>query len=310
MTDAGKILILGGSGYVGSRLRRRLGAHALATFRRTPFAGGVAFDSMTTNLAEVVDLASISQAVILFGESNIAACEAAPDKTGAINVTSVIKVINTLRGAGITPLFLSSDAVFPGTAGNYREADLPAPTLRYGAQKLEVEHYLRDAVDEYLVLRAGKTYDDDPAGGTFLARWLDDIASGNTVRLVTDHRFCPIHVDDLVEVIVKALELRLSGVFHAAGPEETTYWDLFHQLLDLTGRPADSISVQPALINDFSTCGEHRPINNSLVSDALFTRAGVVRRTPEEVCRTLIAKWNAQRLGADAGHGKTAGSLR
>ncbi|MDP7132935.1 MAG: hypothetical protein QF437_20740, partial [Planctomycetota bacterium] len=70
-----KILLLGGSGFIGLHLRARLVAHmgedqVVATYNETPFPGGVKFEALSMDLRQAVpDLEIFSHAVILFAST-------------------------------------------------------------------------------------------------------------------------------------------------------------------------------------------------------------------------------------------------
>jgi dTDP-4-dehydrorhamnose reductase len=280
-----QVLLIGASGFIGRRVLDRLEGRALATFRTSPIAGGQYFDSTKMRLRNNFRLESVSHAVLFLGESNTIACGLEPSRTDRINIDSIIEVLTDLREFSIKPLFISSDAVFDGRKGDYREDDPPHPVMRYGQQKLAVERYLAGNFFDYLIVRASKTYDSRP-GSHLLGRWLDDIAARRTIRLATDHVFCPIHVDDLARAIETAIDANMNGIYHAGGPEKMTYWRLFHLLIETLGLAPDLLDLRPALINDFAG-NEPRPINNSLLSDLFFERLGIQRRLPSEVCAEL-----------------------
>jgi dTDP-4-dehydrorhamnose reductase len=281
-----KVMLVGASGFIGRRVLDRLAGRALATFRDTPIAGGVHFDSTTMKLRDAVQPKGVTHAVLFLGESNTIACGREPARTDRINIDSIVDVLKDLREMGIKPVFMSSDAVFDGKKGDYSESDAPNPLMRYGYQKLAVERYLSDNFPYHLVLRASKTY-DGCLERNFMARWLADITAKRTIALATDHIFCPIHVDDLACAIVAAVDSEMKGIHHAGGPEKVTYWQLFQMLLDGLGLSQDQVDTRRALINDFAV-NEPRPIDSSLVSDDFFSRLGINRRHPSAVCAEFI----------------------
>lgn len=283
MTTSGH-LVVGGSGYLGAALRARL--DGTATYRRHAVPGGVAFDSTTMRLRDAVDLRRFQSATLFLGETNIAACVSEPERTDEINVHGIIRILDDLREAGVKPIFMSSDAVFGGLGGGvYSEDSQPEPSMRYGMQKLQVEAHIQATFDDYLIFRPSKVYDTDPAGNSIPAKWLDDIRHQRMIRCATDHRFCPVLKDDLIEAMALAIGRGLTGLFHAAGPSAVTYWEMFQTFLDAMDIAPDTVEVTMAKINDFSVAGEQRPIDNTMNSDRLYDLVGVERADTAEVFR-------------------------
>ena len=72
MCGEAKLLILGGSSFVGRHLFKRLGpGRAIATFNKTPITGGVRFDSLSMRLADIIDdPGDVTETVILLGDTN------------------------------------------------------------------------------------------------------------------------------------------------------------------------------------------------------------------------------------------------
>ena len=144
MKEAKKILILGGSGYVGRHLFKKLGAQrAIATYHNRFLEGGVHFDSLNMNLSQIVkDASDISHAVILLGDIYPHSCAVDPQKSNKLNIASIQKIIDDLTKWNIKSIFASSEYLFDGEKGYYREDDPPTPILLYGKQKLAIENYL------------------------------------------------------------------------------------------------------------------------------------------------------------------------
>ena len=143
---APRYLIIGASGFVGSRLFQVLGrGNAVPTFNCRPMDGGVAFDARTLRLADVLLkwYRGLTHAFILQGVTAIDTCARDPQGTAEINVAGTKRIIDDLLEHGVVPVFASSDAVFDDSRGLWSEVD-PA---RYGGRPVSQSRSLNEADD-------------------------------------------------------------------------------------------------------------------------------------------------------------------
>ena len=194
LTDYRKVLVLGGSGYLGRHLWAGLGTdRAIVTYYSKPIYGGVYFNSLSMNLADIVEMPeAISHAVILLGDTDPETCAADITKSQALNVDSIKRILEHLKCWRIKPVFTSSEFVFDGTKGNYVESDPVNPILVYGRQKVELERYLQDRFDEFIIVRLAKVFGAQRGDGTLFMNWLDDIEQRRTIYCAHDQVFSPI----------------------------------------------------------------------------------------------------------------------
>ncbi len=292
----GKILVLGGSGFVGRHLRARLVAHVeedrvVATYNGTPFPGGLKFDARAGSLAEVVpSLETFSHAVILLANAHPDNCARNPEVSRALNVTAVKAVIDRLAESGIRPVFASTEVVFNGQKGGYVESDPVNPILLYGKQKAEIEAYLASRVADALILRIANVYGSNPAGGGVMAGWFKTVGDGaETVKCASDYIASPVHVDDVAEAMIRLMEGGCQGIYHVAGPQPLSRLEMFETLLEEMRRAGSvTVRVEPCSIDDFPT-EEKRPRDVSMKPDKLMAATGLEMRPLRSACCDLVA---------------------
>lgn len=285
----GKLLVLGGSSFVGKHLLARLApAQYTATYAANAYPGTVKFDCTSMRLAATVgDLAAYDQALLLLGDTQPDSCVRDPERSQAVNVDGIKTVIDDLLAAGVRPIFISSEFVFDGHKGQYSETDSPNPILLYGAQKLAIERYLETVAEDYAVLRLAKVYGGEIGDGTLFTNWLPAIERGGRQTCASDQRFSPIHVDDVVDALLKAAESRIRGVFHLGGPEGLSRMECLETLLAQVrrSRPVELEAV-PCRINDFEF-PEVRPVDVSMRIGKLAAEIGFTPRRVEDFCHYL-----------------------
>jgi len=218
--------VIVGAGYTGGALARRLAAegHELVATRRTPAAG---HDVETTGAPAhagfpgtiVLDLAQPPERAF---PGAIVVCCAPPGAEPALEMQHLIAV------GGRRIVYVSSTGVYAPGGGGWVDESWPlAPTTRSGQARLAAERALpSDAV----TLRA--------AGIHGPGRGLVERLRAGTYRIVGDGRahVSRIHVDDLVETIVRAGLSTATGAFNVADDDPAPI-----------GEVADAVAAQLGL---------------------------------------------------------------
>lgn len=293
MTEQKKMLILGASSFVGRHLWARLGPErAIGTYNSTRIPDGIRFDSLTMGLRDVVgDPDTVSEAVILLGNTHPDSCAADPAVSNALNVDSVKRVLDDLAELEIRPIFTSSEFVFDGEKGDYVETDPTEPIMLYGAQKLEIERYLEAAAADYCILRLAKVYGEDLGDGTLLTGFLNTIERETSLRCASDQRFSPVYVGDVCDAILRAAEAGLSGTFHLAGPQGLSRLECLNMIVAALGehRPVE-LEIEPCSIHDFAL-PVPRPVDVSMRPDKLVAATGLELRRLAESCAHVASAY-------------------
>lgn len=283
------VIVFGASGFVGRAVLARLredGLQALGTCRSRPGPGLVPFDfaDLGPGLARLPH-DGVTHAV--FCTSSVRSLdEALIDGARArqADVLGPIEAMRRLLAEGTVPVFLSSDHVFGGGRGMYREDDAPDPCSAYGRHKAEVERFLLGQARPDLVLRFGKVFGVTPGDGTILTDCAERLRRGETLRLAADQRFSPVSVDDLAAAIALAVRRGLTGLWHLAGPEAFSRHELGALVKRELGLPAGQ--VEACSIGDFAFT-DARPRDTSL-DGARFRRETGFRYRPVTDCVRAI----------------------
>ena len=283
-----RYLILGASGFIGTRLRAVLGqTRVVATYNKHPFEGGLAFDAARDRLSASIlkRHAGLTHALILHGVTNIDVCARDPSGTRRINVDSVRKVIDELVDHGIEPVFFSSDAVFDGTRGMWTEEDDARPILTYGRHKLEIENYLLARDVSHITVRMSKVLTSFPGKGDMLDDWMTQLEGGNEIRCASDQIFSPVDVDDAIAAVLQLIESGRKGLFHVCCPNPVSRLGLLNMLMEEMGvfRRTDS-KVLPCSIRDFRFA-EARPLDTSMSPAKLYATLDRTFKDLRQVCR-------------------------
>jgi dTDP-4-dehydrorhamnose reductase len=151
--------------------------------------------------------------------ANVDLCETQPELARCVNASLPGHLAKITRNTGIRLVHISTDAVFDGKRGQYTEQDLPAPLGVYARTKLEAEEAVLATNPDALVARVN-FYGWSLSGQRSLAEWFfNNLSNGMPVKGFTDVLFCPLLVNDLVEILVNMSILELKGIYHVVSSE-------------------------------------------------------------------------------------------
>ena len=203
--------------------------------------------------------------------------------TRRLNVEATCRLIDQLLERGIIPVFASSDAVFDGSRGSRTETDTPRPVLTYGKQKLEVENYLAQHAAKWLVVRLAKVI-GTAAAGDMLEDWMNALDAGTEIVCARDQVLSPVHVDDVVRALTELACGSHTGLFHVAGPDVLTRWDLLQLLIGEVARfRAVDPRVRACRLAELKVA-EPRPCDSSMSSAKLREILGFDMRDMRSAC--------------------------
>jgi dTDP-4-dehydrorhamnose reductase len=212
---AGRLLITGTSGYLGSALAasaRDQGWQVTGT-RLTAGGDGVVLDVRDRNAVEEL-VAHVRPDVVV----HTAYRQAGPEMW-AVNESGSRSVASAAAGAGARLLHLSTDFVFDGElARPYREDDPPRPVTEYGRSKLAAERAVAELHPAALVVRTSLIYGGAVAG-PHERLVLDALAGRVEVGFFEDELRSPVAAPDLAAALLELAVADAVGILHVAGPE-------------------------------------------------------------------------------------------
>ena len=163
--------------------------------------------------------------------------------------------------ADIPFIFFSTDLVFDGCKGNYRESDAPNPLQVYGETKLAAESVILKNPRHLVVrttLNAGISRSGQRAFNELLRLSLQ--RAGQGMKLFTDEFRCPIPVVETARAIWELAKKDCAGLYHLAGAKKMSRWDIGR--LFAQRWPELQSRIEPGLTTDFP--GPPRALDTSL----------------------------------------------
>jgi dTDP-4-dehydrorhamnose reductase len=194
-----RLVVTGGSGYLGSELVRRSDAVGLASAD-----------------ADVRDPAAIDRVVSSHRPDVVihTAYRQDPPDAWSVNVDGSRNVARSAFRLGARLVHVSTDVVFGGRLGRpYVETDRPDPVTDYGRSKEAAEEAVRSEHPEALTVRTSLIY-----GGATPSK--HELAAGDPQKVFfTNELRSPIQVGELAEALLELARLAVSGPLHVAGAD-------------------------------------------------------------------------------------------
>ena len=216
-------------------------------------------------------------------DATTAHCEQDPEGTHRVNTESAISIARACHELGRRVVFISTEQCFnasPGTAP-FSEEDEQASTTRYGQQKMEADAWIRENVDDYLILRLSWMFGLAMPGvrpsPNILTNVMGVLRSGKPAAFRVHERRNMTYAQRFAGQLPAILELS-SGAYHVASQNGRTTYETARLVAERLGCPA--AEVDRLILPDESTYAE-RPRDFRLASDKIRA-AGISLGTFEE----------------------------
>ncbi len=178
----------------------------------------------------------------------------------AINVDATRRLAAQAARSGWRFIYISTDSVFDGARGEYREEDVPASLNVYARTKLAGEQAALAEAPGALIIRTNFYGRGD--GKLSLAEWLlERLSAGARVDGFDDVIFSPLFAGDLAALILKLIAGGHTGVFHLGACDHCSKYEFAVKI-------ARAFELDPSLVARSSlrssTLVARRPLNTSL----------------------------------------------
>lgn len=285
----GPLLLTGGSGQVGTELRRlasRFELDVVAPGRaELDLANPAAIEAMVAarDWGAIVNCAAYTA---------VDKAESEPELAMAVNGVAPGLLARAAAARRIRLLHVSTDYVFDGAReGFWDESDPVAPLGAYGASKEAGERAVRDSGADHVILRTAWVV--SPWGANFVKTMLRLGRERPALRVVADQRGCPTAAADIAEALLTiATKGGPPGTYHFVNGGEATWHELACFVFERAGL---DVEVEAITTADYPTPAR-RPANSRLSTAKIARDYGIAPRS----WRTAVGEIVDQLMGADS----------
>lgn len=287
-----KILVTGANGFLGHYLTKQLlqkRHHVIATGKgncRLPFNDDESFQYQTmdfTNPFEVHDVFEKHKPEVVIHAGAMSKpddCEQQQWQAYVTNVEGTLTMLMNAEEQKSFFVFVSTDFVFDGERGMYKEEDEAAPVNFYGKTKADAEEAVKEYEHGWTITRTVLVYGKPLAGRrNILSIVKDKLEKGEEYSVVDDQVRTPTYVEDLAAGIIAIIEKKATGIYHLSGSDVLTPYEM-------ACKAADYLGLQKSLIKkvtaaDFTQPAK-RPAKTGFVIDKAKNELGFIPVSFEE----------------------------
>jgi dTDP-4-dehydrorhamnose reductase len=261
-----KILVTGANGLLGQKLVLQLSdkdeISLIATGRgsnRNPVGNYQYLSLDVTDLADVESKLLESKPDVIIhtaAMTQVDECESDRDGCWLQNVTAVDYLTSFAKQIDAFFIHLSTDFVFDGANGPYKEDDIPNPLSYYAESKLESENIVKESGVRWAIARTMLVYGiaHDMSRSNIILWVKKSLEEGKNIKVVNDQWRTPTLAEDLAKGCILLAEKQIEGIFHLSGKDLLTPYEMaiataeYFQLdKSLIEEVDGSIFTQPAM---------------------------------------------------------------
>ncbi|WP_298780863.1 SDR family oxidoreductase [uncultured Polaribacter sp.] len=174
-------------------------------------------------------------------EDNRGACD-------LLNIDVVKWLSETSKELDAHLIHISTDFIFDGIKGNYKETDAANPLSYYGESKLKSEKVLVNSDINYTILRTilvyGKVFD---MSRNNIVLWVKEmLEKGKEITIVDDQYRAPTYVEDLALACKISMDKNATGIFNISSNQLLSIFEIAQQI-------AETFCLDKSLIKPIST---------------------------------------------------------
>ena len=159
-------------------------------------------------------------------------CENQKKACDLLNVTVVKWLSEVSKEINTHVIHISTDFIFDGIKGFYKETDKPNPLSYYGVSKLNSEEVLIQSRINFTILRTilvyGKVFDMSRSN---IVLWVKEMLSkGKEITIVDDQFRTPTYVEDLALACKISMDKRAKGIYHISSNELLSVFEIAQQI--------------------------------------------------------------------------------
>lgn len=199
--------------------------------------------------------------------TNVDGCET--DRNGAwlVNVDFVDCIAKVAYELNSKLIHISTDYIFDGNNGPYREFDQPNPISWYGYTKFIGETKTEMDGLNSCILRTNVVYGNSTYGKSDFVKWvINELRNNRKIKIVSDQYSNPTITDDIAIAVYKVIKLDKKGIYNIGGSD---YCDRY----SFAKKIAKSFELDCSLIHTIQTKELNQPAERPLKSGLVIDKS-------------------------------------
>ncbi|MBF0523091.1 MAG: UDP-4-amino-4,6-dideoxy-N-acetyl-beta-L-altrosamine transaminase [Candidatus Omnitrophica bacterium] len=213
-------------------------------------------------------------------QANVDACEENPRLAESLNVQGTKNLIESVASLPIKVIHISTDLVYSGKKGRYKETDALQPVNYYGKTKVSAE-IIVSKFPRSVILRTnffGWNVREDKHS---LAEWaIEEISHHRPILGFKDVYFSSLYTFDLAEIVHKIIARDLQGVFNCGSSTAVSKYNFVKAIARKTGLA--TLYIKPVFVDAVglpAKRGKNLSLNVAKLSKGLGLKLPTIEET-------------------------------
>ncbi|MEE2700546.1 MAG: SDR family oxidoreductase [Bacteroidota bacterium] len=292
-----KVLITGSNGLLGQKLLHKLrvdeGVNLVATSkgenRVSEKNGYTYFDLDITNKNAVTQLIASEKPQVVFNTAamtNVDLCEEKKEACDSLNVNAVQYLSVACQQIDAHLIHISTDFIFDGEDGPYKEEDKPNPLSYYGLSKLKSENIVKESDCNWTILRTIIVFGvGENLSKSNIVLWAKGaLEKDEPLNIIDDQFRAPTLAEDLADACILAAKKKAYGIFNASGKDIMSIYEIVERIAKHYRNTTKNLNkISTATLNQKAG----RPPKTGFILDKAINELGYNPHSFEE-CLTII----------------------
>ena len=281
-----KFLVTGSAGLVGQQVVKDLSksnqVFSCYNESKPEYGDSVKMDLKNYEMISSVLTEIKPDVVIHLGAmTGVDLCEKEKTSASEINTKATEIIAKECSKLNSFLVYVSTDYVFDGNFGMYKEDDVANPLGFYGKSKLEGEKAVQNFSTNWCIARTSTPFGLHPTKKSFPMWVIENLQKQKQIDVLTDQFTSPTYVPNLSRMLIEISERHITGIIHVAGASKISRYQMASMVSDKLN--LDSTLLKQISINKMKWVAQ-RPKDSSLdVSRA----SSILNEKPQKIDQSL-----------------------
>jgi len=189
------------------------------------------------NVQEVLQAQQPNFVINTAAMTNVDACETDKALCDKLNIDAVIYLSKASTNINAKLIHISTDFIFDGKNGPYKEDDAPNPLSYYGISKLKGEEIVKKYANNFAILRTVLVYGvvNDMSRSNIVLWAKQALSEGKSINVVDDQFRTPTLAEDLAMGCKLVCDKNAQGIFNISGKDFMSIYELVERVAKFYG---------------------------------------------------------------------------
>jgi len=281
-----KFLVTGSAGLVGQQVVKYLSksnqVFSCYNESKPEYGDSVKMDLKNYEMISSVLTEIKPDVVIHLGAmTGVDLCEKEKTSASEINTKATEIIAKECSKLNSFLVYVSTDYVFDGNFGMYKEDDVANPLGFYGKSKLEGEKAVQNFSTNWCIARTSTPFGLHPTKKSFPMWVIENLQKQKQIDVLIDQFTSPTYVPNLSRMLIEISERRITGIIHVAGASKISRYQMASMVSDKLN--LDGTLLKQISMNKMKWVAQ-RPKDSSLdVSRA----SSILNEKPQKIDQSL-----------------------